>query len=86
MALRSWISRAAVLSGAPGLRALDVSREEWQRISQDFAAAGGRLLAIWGSGAQYPDSVICARTSRIRQDYWSRWRSRPGHSLPRTRR
>jgi Ni,Fe-hydrogenase III large subunit len=60
MPLRSWIARAAILNGAPGLRALAVSRDEWRRISQDLAAAGGRLLAIWGSGAQYPDSVICA--------------------------
>ena len=60
MPLRSWIARAAVLSGAPGLRALSVSREEWQRLSQDLAAAGGRLLALWGSGDQCRGSVICA--------------------------
>ena len=59
MPLRSWLARAEALSGAPGLRALAVSSEEWQRISQDLAAAGGRLLALWG-GAQYRQSVICA--------------------------
>src|SRR5450631_2147597 len=59
MPLRSWLARAEALNGAPGLRALAVSREEWQRISQDLAAAGGRLLALWG-GAQCPQSVICA--------------------------
>jgi len=41
MALRSWISRAAVLSGAPGLRALDVSREEWQRIRRILPPPAG---------------------------------------------
>ncbi len=50
MPLRAWFQRAQPQSGAPGLRALSVSYDEWLPLAQDIAATGGRLLALWGSG------------------------------------
>jgi Ni,Fe-hydrogenase III large subunit len=50
MPLRAWLARSALQPGAPGLRALDVSREEWRSVAQDMAAAGGRLVALWAGG------------------------------------
>ena len=49
MALRAWFARSDAQPGAPGLRALTVSREEWRQVAQDLAAAGGRLVALWAS-------------------------------------
>ena len=50
MPLRAWLARSALQPGAPGLRALNVSREQWRQVAQDLAAAGGRLVALWASG------------------------------------
>jgi len=50
MPLHAWFERSEVQPGAPGLRALTVTHEEWCRIAQDAAAAGARLLALWASG------------------------------------
>jgi Ni,Fe-hydrogenase III large subunit/Ni,Fe-hydrogenase III component G len=47
MPLRSWFARSVPQSGAPGLRSLTVSREEWRRAMQDVAATGGRLVTLW---------------------------------------
>ena len=49
MPLRAWFARSEAQPGAPGLRALTVSHEEWRQVAQDLAAAGGRLLALWAS-------------------------------------
>jgi Ni,Fe-hydrogenase III large subunit/Ni,Fe-hydrogenase III component G len=49
MALQEWIARSHAQAGAPGLRALTVSAEQWRHIAEDMAAAGGRLVALWGS-------------------------------------
>jgi Ni,Fe-hydrogenase III large subunit/Ni,Fe-hydrogenase III component G len=49
MPLRAWLARSALQPGAPGLRALHVSREEWRQVAQDLAASGGRLIAHWAS-------------------------------------
>jgi Ni,Fe-hydrogenase III large subunit/Ni,Fe-hydrogenase III component G len=49
MALRAWFDRSDAQPGAPGLRALTVSGEEWRQVAQDVAAAGGRLVALWAS-------------------------------------
>jgi len=48
--LRAWLSRSELQPGAPGLRALHVSREEWRQVARDVAAAGGRLVTLWASG------------------------------------
>jgi Ni,Fe-hydrogenase III large subunit/Ni,Fe-hydrogenase III component G len=49
MALRAWFARSNTQPGAPGLRALTVSREEWRHVARDLAAASGRLVALWAS-------------------------------------
>ena len=49
MPLRVWSALSELQSGAPGLRALTVSKDQWRRVAQDMAAAGGRLVALWGS-------------------------------------
>jgi Ni,Fe-hydrogenase III large subunit/Ni,Fe-hydrogenase III component G len=49
MPLRGWYTHSEPPPGAPGLRALTVGREEWRRVAEDLAAAGGRLMALWAS-------------------------------------
>ncbi len=60
MALRAWFARSGAQPGAPGLRALTVSREEWRQVAEDSAAAGGRLLALWASEDERAAPVIRA--------------------------
>jgi Ni,Fe-hydrogenase III large subunit/Ni,Fe-hydrogenase III component G len=50
MALQDWFARSDLLRGAPWLRSLAVSHEQWRRVAQDLATAGGRLVALWASG------------------------------------
>ena len=49
MTLQTWLARSDVQPGAPGAHALTVERNEWQEATQDLAAAGGRLAALWAS-------------------------------------
>ncbi len=49
MALQDWFARSEVLRGAPWLRALTVSHDQWRGVAQDMAVAGGRLVALWAS-------------------------------------
>ena len=49
MPLRAWFARSDAQPGAPGLRALTVSGEEWRQVAADVAATGGRFLALWAS-------------------------------------
>jgi Ni,Fe-hydrogenase III large subunit/Ni,Fe-hydrogenase III component G len=58
--LRSWFTRTRAHDGAPGLRALILSREEWRQIAQDLAAAGGRLIALWASSGHEVDFRVHA--------------------------
>jgi Ni,Fe-hydrogenase III large subunit/Ni,Fe-hydrogenase III component G len=60
MAHRAWLARSTVQSGAPGLRALAVSKDEWRDAARDLAAAGARLLALWVSHAEDMAPVIYA--------------------------
>ena len=60
MALRAWFARSGAQPGAPGLRALTVSREEWRRVAEDSAAAGGRLLALWASEDERAGPIVRA--------------------------
>jgi Ni,Fe-hydrogenase III large subunit/Ni,Fe-hydrogenase III component G len=50
MALQDWVARAEAQSGAPGLRAVTVSRQQWSQATRELAAGGARLLSIWASG------------------------------------
>jgi len=60
MPLRAWLARTEVLAGAPGLRGLTVSREEWTELARDLAATGARLVTLWArlEGRDLPS--ICA--------------------------
>jgi Ni,Fe-hydrogenase III large subunit/Ni,Fe-hydrogenase III component G len=58
MALQALFERSEAHPGAPGLRALTVSREEWRRVVQDLATAGARLLAHWAGWDQRAALVI----------------------------
>jgi len=49
MPMRRWWERARLVPGAPSVRGLEVSAEEWLQSAGDAAAAGGRLLALWVS-------------------------------------
>jgi len=51
MPLRKWLERSHVQPGAPGLRALSVSPNEWRQAAEDLAATGARHLALWASPA-----------------------------------
>ena len=60
MPLRVWSASSEPHPGAPGLRALSVSREQWRAAAQDLAAASGRLVALWAGGAERSVSTIHA--------------------------
>jgi Ni,Fe-hydrogenase III large subunit/Ni,Fe-hydrogenase III component G len=49
MPLRTWLVRSEPQPGAPGFRAIHVSRAEWRQLAQDVAATGGWLAALWAS-------------------------------------
>ncbi len=50
MPLGTWTARATFQCGATGLLALEVAHEEWRRLAEDVAGAGGWLAALWASG------------------------------------
>jgi Ni,Fe-hydrogenase III large subunit len=50
MPLRTWTARGTHQHGANGLLALEVAREDWRRLADDVAGAGGWLAALWASG------------------------------------
>jgi Ni,Fe-hydrogenase III large subunit len=60
MPLQRWYTRSEAHPGAPGLRALTVSNDEWQQVAQDMAAAGGRLVSLWASGGERTEPRIHA--------------------------
>src|SRR6516225_677946 len=49
MAPRDWWTEAHEQPGAPGVRALTVSNEDWMRAAEELAAARARLLAMWAA-------------------------------------
>jgi len=49
MAPRDWWAQSHEQRGAPGVRALAVSTEDWLRVAQELAAGGARLVAMWAS-------------------------------------
>ncbi|HUI60341.1 MAG TPA: NADH-quinone oxidoreductase subunit C [Steroidobacteraceae bacterium] len=60
MPLRVWYGMGELQPGAPGMRALSVSEDQWRRIAQDMAAVGGRLICLWASGAERAQSRLHA--------------------------
>jgi Ni,Fe-hydrogenase III large subunit/Ni,Fe-hydrogenase III component G len=45
--LRALLARSTELPGAPDVRRLAATLEDWQSIARDVAATGARLLALW---------------------------------------
>ena len=60
MPLSTWLSRAEPQPGAPRLRSLRVTREEWRAVMEDLRAASGRLVALWASRNDGLDTVWAA--------------------------
>ena len=60
MAPRDWWAKSTGLPGAPGLRALTVSSEEWIDAAQELAASGARLMAMWASRTEYASPRVHA--------------------------
>src|ERR1700693_1918561 len=60
MALQTWFTNSQPQPGAPGLCALTVSPDRWRLVAQDFAAAAGRLLALWASADERGTPTIRA--------------------------
>ena len=57
MPVTKWWSRARELPGTPRTRGLGVTVEDWNQCAGEVAASGGRLLAMWASAADSPDST-----------------------------
>ncbi len=49
MSLSRWMSRATTTQTNPAISHLAIDPVEWRDLAQDIAAAGGRLLALWGT-------------------------------------
>jgi Ni,Fe-hydrogenase III large subunit/Ni,Fe-hydrogenase III component G len=60
MPLHAWFEVSEAQPGAPGLRALTVSHEQWRQVAEDVAAAGGRLVALWASSDERSGATIHA--------------------------
>lgn len=60
MSLRRWLDRAHSVPGAPAVRGIGVTDREWTEIARDVAAAGGRLLALWGSNTDAAGAAVYA--------------------------
>jgi Ni,Fe-hydrogenase III large subunit len=52
MPLRRWLNHAQPLPGPPGALRIEVTPDSWTACAQDFAAGGGRLLALWAEGSR----------------------------------
>ncbi len=60
MALQEWFAGSHHQPGAPGLRALLVSRDQWRSIAEDMAVAGARLGPLWTSFTQDTGPLVHA--------------------------
>jgi Ni,Fe-hydrogenase III large subunit len=60
MAPRDWWAESHMQVGAPGVRALTVSKEDWRRAAQELAAEGARLQAMWASDGERVASTVRA--------------------------
>ena len=60
MSARNWWAEGTAQSGAPGLRALEVSSDDWTQAAQELAAGGTRLAAMWASRVEPARVVVRA--------------------------
>jgi Ni,Fe-hydrogenase III large subunit len=49
VSLHRWLEQSHAAPDETGLSRLDVAPHEWRELAPDVAAAGGRLLALWGT-------------------------------------
>jgi len=61
MASRRWFQQAAIVAGAPGVRAVLVTRETWRQAIRDLAAGAARLISIWAESDA--DDAHCVRAA-----------------------
>ena len=60
MTWHAWLARGGAQAGAPGFRALTVSRDDWREVLGDVRASGGQLLALWAGGDEQILPVVRA--------------------------
>lgn len=60
MSPRNWWQESSAQPGAPGLRALEVSSDDWTRAAQQLAAGGARLAAMWASRREQAPATVRA--------------------------
>jgi len=60
MTPRDWWAKSAEQRGAPGIRALSVSSDDWIGAAQALAAGGARLLAMWASHGERASGTVHA--------------------------
>jgi Ni,Fe-hydrogenase III large subunit/Ni,Fe-hydrogenase III component G len=48
MSLQRWIGDSRTTSTSVDMRPVEIDAEDWRELAKDIAAAGGRLLALWG--------------------------------------
>ena len=60
MAIERWLAASEALPGAPGARVAHVSLDDWRNATVEFAAAGGRLAALWASAHEHAGRSIHA--------------------------
>ena len=65
MPIGKWWNRGQEVPGAPRVRGLAVTADEWKNAARDAAAGGGRLLSLWVS-----QDVRSAATFWVFAAYW----------------
>jgi Ni,Fe-hydrogenase III large subunit len=60
MTPRNWWVESIEQPGAPGLRSLAVSGEDWPSAAQQLAATGARLVALWASRPEAAPATVRA--------------------------
>jgi len=60
MPAQSWFDRSEVVPGAPGVRKIDVTREQWRAATQDLCAADARFVSLWVDCESCIDAVWAA--------------------------
>ena len=65
MPASKWWARAGEVAGAPKVRGLAATREEWAQVAGDVAAAGGRLISLWAAR-----SADAPSTAAVYAAYW----------------
>ena len=60
MSLQRWLGDVHAAPTTTELRSLDVQCSDWREFARDLAAAGGRLLALWGTWASNREKSVQA--------------------------